>query len=146
MPARRADAFAARPELVLGVDVVNGSRFNLSPKGELLTLIDRSGAVDAVEYDDKDGWPEAADGGAPASSSIRLDRPIPSPSRPAPSGYARETQRREVSDRRDTRGRRRSGIGFESRGDASRRFETKSENAKASEQSLARRPSPAALR
>lgn len=80
--ARRADAFAAsRPELVLGVDVVNGSfGFNLSPKGELLTLIDRSGAlVDAVEYDDKDGWPEAADGGGASLELVDpgLDRSDP---------------------------------------------------------------------
>ena len=80
--ARRADAFAAsRPELVLGVDVVNGSfGFNLSPKGELLTVLDRSGAlVDAVEYDDEDGWPEAADGGGASLELVDpgLDRSDP---------------------------------------------------------------------
>jgi hypothetical protein len=70
--ARNATKFAARyPELVAANPevLVNASfGFNLSPKGELLTLRDAEGAlVEAVEYDDGSAWPREPDGGMAVS-------------------------------------------------------------------------------
>ena len=89
-----ADAFAAsRPELVLGVDVVNGSfGFNPSPKGELLTVLDRSGAlVDAVSTTMRTAGRKPPTAAAPRSSSSTRGSiaPIPSPGRPASSWAVR---------------------------------------------------------
>jgi hypothetical protein len=79
--ARDAPRFrAARPDVPPDRVLDASFGFNLSPKGELLTLHDRSRAlVDAVAYDDENGWPVEADGGG-ASLELadwRADRTDP---------------------------------------------------------------------
>lgn len=59
--ARNTTMFkAAFPEVS---NVLGSFKFNLSPKGENLWLLDDSGAiVEHVKYDDKNDWPIEADG------------------------------------------------------------------------------------
>jgi len=59
--ARNATTFKARYPSVS--NHVGSFGFNLSPKGEELRLLDAEGAlVETVTYDDKNDWPEEADG------------------------------------------------------------------------------------
>jgi hypothetical protein len=68
--ARGSTGTRAGPPVVLDASF----DFNLSAKGEMISLYDASGRlVDFVEYDNGDGWPAAADG---EGSSLELINPV----------------------------------------------------------------------